>query len=165
MHKVFLGIGGNVGNKQKNFNEALILIEKHLGKVLKISSIYETPPWGFKAEENFWNEVIMIETDRSAHNLISEIHIVEQHFGRQREADSRYSSREMDIDILYFDEEHIENAQLTVPHPRIAQRKFVLVPLVEIAPDFVHPLLHQSNFQLLEHCKDESMIKRVKKTN
>ncbi len=165
MHKVFLGIGGNVGNKQKNFNEALILVEKHLGEIVKTSSIYETPPWGFHADENFWNQAILIKTDLSAHILISEIHKIEMHFGRQREADGHYSSREMDIDILYFDEEHIENESLTVPHPRIAQRKFVLVPLVEIDPDFVHPLLHQSNFQLLENCKDGSVIKRVENTN
>lgn len=161
MHKVFLGIGGNVGNKQKNLTETLILIENHLGEVVKASSIYETPPWGFHADENFWNQVVLIKTDLSAHVLISEIHKIEQHFGRQRKADSRYSSREMDIDILYFDEEHIDDGVLTVPHPRIPQRKFVLVPLVEIAPDFVHPLLQQNNFQLLESCKDESVIKRV----
>lgn len=160
MHKVFLGIGGNVGNKQKNFYEVLVLIEKHLGGALKISSIYETPPWGFKASENFWNQVILIRTALSAQILISEIHKIEQHFGRQRKTGC-YSSREMDIDILYFDEELIQNESLTVPHPRIAQRKFVLVPLVEIAPDFVHPLFQQSNFQLLESCNDESMIKRL----
>ncbi len=160
MHKVFLGIGGNVGNKQKNFNEALVLIEKCLGDLLKISSIYETPPWGFKADENFWNQVILIKTDLEANNLISEINKIEQHFGRQRKAGG-YSSRELDIDILYFDEELIQDELLTIPHPRIAQRKFVLVPLVEIAPDFVHPLLQQSNFQLLENCKDDSVIKHV----
>lgn len=160
MHKVFLGIGGNIGNKQKNFQEVYGMIENNLGKIEKKSSVYETPPWGFKAEENFWNQVIYIETQLSPGDLLAEIRNIEEYFGRERKKEN-YSSREMDIDILYYDDDFIENEALVIPHPRIGQRKFVLVPLVEIAPDFKHPLLRLTSIEMLENCKDSSVIKIV----
>lgn len=160
MHKVFLGIGGNIGNKQKNFKEVCGMIENNLGKIEIKSSVYETPPWGFKAEEDFWNQVICIETQLSPLDLLAEIQSIEEQFGRVHSTD-HYSSREMDIDILYYDDDFVENEWLVIPHPRIAQRKFVLVPLVEIAPDFKHPLLRLTSIEMLENCKDGSVIKKV----
>lgn len=160
MHMVFLGIGGNIGNKQKNFGEVCRIIENNLGKIEMKSSVYETPPWGFKADENFWNQVICIETLLSPQELLAEIRNIEEHFGRERKTD-HYSSREMDIDILYYDDDFVENESLVIPHPRIEQRKFVLVPLVEIAPDFKHPLLRLTSIEMLENCKDGSVIKKV----
>ena len=160
MHKVFLGIGGNIGNKQQNFTKVEDLIEKRLGKILLKSSVYETPPWGFNAEENFWNQVLLIKTKFLAEELLWRTKEIEDQFYRQ-ERDVRYSSREMDIDMLYYDDIFMETDKLILPHPRLHQRKFVLVPLVEIAPDFKHPLFRLTSMQMLENCKDESIIKKV----
>jgi 2-amino-4-hydroxy-6-hydroxymethyldihydropteridine diphosphokinase len=160
MHQVFLGIGGNIGNKRLNFNKVHILIEKKIGNIIGKSSIYETPPWGFLAEEDFWNQVLHINTDLSPEELMEQTFEIEMQFGRKRDAEY-YVSREMDIDVLYFDDLCVENEVMIIPHPRIPQRLFVLIPLAEIAPAFIHPVLQLTNRQLLEKCIDESSIKRI----
>ena len=160
MHTVYLGIGGNLGNKQKNFENVYNIIENELGEIMISSSVYETPPWGFQSEDSFWNSVLEIETSYSPEELLAEIHLIEEIFGRKR-GNERYSSREMDIDILYFDDIFIETETLIIPHPRIHQRKFVLIPLNEIAPNLKHPLLRFTTIEMLENCMDESMIKKV----
>lgn len=160
MHKVFLGIGGNLGDKQLNFIKVAHLIKARLGEIVKSSSIYETPPWGFVSEDHFWNRIFLIETAMEPEELLEEIDKIETEFGRKRTI-GKYTSREMDIDILYFEEIYVETDVLIIPHPRIQNRKFVLVPLVEIAPDFKHPLFRLTNLQLLENCKDESVIIKI----
>ncbi len=162
MHKVFLGIGGNIGNKADNFNKVYTFVKNELGKIAKRSSVYETPPWGFSADENFWNQVLIVETELSPNELLQKIAEIENQFGREREI-GKYNSREMDIDILYYDDIFIETETLIIPHPRIHQRKFVLVPLNEIAPDFKHPLFRLTSFQMLENCRDESVILKLEK--
>lgn len=160
MHKVFLGIGGNIGNKRDNFSKAEELINSQLGTIVEKSSVYETPPWGFYAKENFWNAVLVVETKFGPDELLWRIHEIEDHFEKEENTE-RFRSREMDIDILYYDDLFIEAKLLIIPHPQIQNRKFVLVPLVEIAPDFKHPLLRLTSLQMLENCKDESVIKKV----
>jgi 2-amino-4-hydroxy-6-hydroxymethyldihydropteridine diphosphokinase len=160
MHKVFLGIGGNVGNKHDNFDKVYTFIQNELGKITKSSSIYETPPWGFDAKDNFWNQVLLIETEFSPVELLRKIGEIEFFFGRERESEN-YNSRQMDIDILYFDDLVIETANLKIPHPHIPQRLFVLAPLAEIAADFMHPLMELTSLELLENCPDRSVIKKV----
>ena len=160
MHKVYLGIGGNIGNKSNNFITARNFITKELGKIINSSSVYESPPWGFHAKENFWNQVLLIDTFLTPEKLLTKIQEIENTFDRKRKPDS-YSSRKMDIDILYFDTLFMETDSLIIPHPKIHQRMFVLVPLVEIAPNFKHPLFRLTNLQLLENCKDKSVIKKV----
>lgn len=161
MHKVFLGIGGNIGNKQHNFRLAKELIEKELGKLIQSSSIYETPPWGFHSEDVFWNQVLLIETKLEAIELLWRIHKIEEQFGRTRGTEG-YTSRQMDVDILYFDDVFMETKNLIIPHPKIHERKFVLVPLCEIAPDFKHPLRRLTSIEMLESSRDDSIIKKVK---
>ncbi len=160
MDKIFLGIGGNLGDKRENFRKVHLQIKEKLGSIMNLSSLYETPPWGFHAEENFWNQVLEIESSLSPHDLLNRIQEIEKEFRRKRHS-KKYTSREMDIDILYFDDMFLEEDDLIIPHPLLHQRLFVLVPLVEVAPDFKHPLLRQSSRQLLEACKDESIIKKV----
>lgn len=160
MHQVFLGIGGNIGNKPENFSKVQNLIEREIGLISKQSSVYESPPWGFHAEDNFWNQVLMVETELSPGEILSEITKIESSFNRKRRSGG-YTSREMDVDIIYYDDIFVETGDLIVPHPRLQQRRFVLVPLAEIAPDFKHPLLRITSKKLLENCKDESVIKKV----
>jgi len=160
MHKVFLGIGGNIGDKIQNFSKVHQLIEKRLGKITKKSSVYETPPWGFHSENLFWNQVLFIDTVFEAEEMLWRIKEMEELFGLKA-SDERFSDRQMDVDILYFDEEYYESKGLIIPHPRIQERKFVLVPLVEIAPEFKHPLLRMTNLTLLENCRDKSIIRKV----
>jgi 2-amino-4-hydroxy-6-hydroxymethyldihydropteridine diphosphokinase len=160
MHQVFLGIGGNLGNKHDNFDKVYTFIKNELGDIIKRSSVYETPPWGFQSEENFWNQVLLIKTGFSPEKLLKKIAEIENYFGRQR-GTGGYTSRKMDIDILYFDDLVLVTEKLTIPHPQIANRLFVLVPLAEIEPEFVHPLLKSTSLQLLEKCTDSSMITKV----
>ena len=160
MYKVFLGIGGNIGDKKKNFVRCYELIEERLGKIMLFSPIYETPPWGFLSENNFWNQVIYCETNFEPEMLLEEIHQIELLFGRDRKSGS-YSPREMDIDILYFDDFIIKSDYLVIPHPFIQERLFVLKPLSDIAPDFINPVLKKTSLQMLENCKDTSEIKKV----
>lgn len=160
MHKVFLGIGGNIGNKRSNFDKVYTLIEHELGKIVGHSSVYETPPWGFAADENFWNQVLVVETGRSPEYLLDKIHEIEDRLGRERKAGG-YFPRPMDIDILYFDEVCVETEVLVIPHPHIRRRKFVLVPLTEIAPELRHPQFGLTSAQMLESCPDNSPIKKV----
>ena len=160
MHKVFLGLGGNIGNKSGNFKKVHQIIGNELGNIIKSSSVYETPPWGFEAKENFWNQVLIIETHLSPEELLKKVTEIESRFGRVREI-GKYNSREMDIDILYYDDQFLEDENLIIPHPRIHQRKFVLVPLNEIAPDFKHPLFRLTSLQMLENCRDDSTVLKL----
>jgi 2-amino-4-hydroxy-6-hydroxymethyldihydropteridine diphosphokinase len=160
MHHVFLGIGGNIGNKPENFRKVHKLVETGIGNISAKSSVYESPPWGFHADENFWNQVLKAETELTPAEVLSEIEKMESSFNRKRHSEC-YTSREMDVDILYYDDIFIETEELIIPHPRLHQRLFVLVPLTEIAPGFKHPLYRMTSKQLLENCKDESVIKKL----
>ena len=163
MHKVYLGIGGNIGNKHNNFAKVLEIIENELGAIVKKSSVYESSPWGFETDDNFWNQIIAVETKLSPSELLESIHKIEKTFGRKREGNN-YESREMDIDILYYDDIFIDTEKLIIPHPKMELRKFVLVPLNEIAPDLKHPLLRFTSFEMLENCKDSSIIFKTDQT-
>ncbi|MDD4426468.1 MAG: 2-amino-4-hydroxy-6-hydroxymethyldihydropteridine diphosphokinase [Mariniphaga sp.] len=160
MHKIYLGIGGNKGNKIENFNKVYACLEQYIGKIVNRSSIYETPPWGFYAKENFWNQVLLLETDLEPSAVLAAIGKIEKGFERKR-IPGRYTSREMDIDMLYFDDLILHTETLKIPHPLVDKRLFVLAPLAEMAPEFRHPLLNKTNRQLLAACKDNSAIEKV----
>ncbi len=160
MHKVFLGIGGNLGDKKKNLQKCIELIRENLGEVDIISSVYETPPWGFSAESNFLNQVILIETNLDMLQLLQETQKIEAQFKKRRSSEG-YSSREMDIDILFFDDEIIETPELIIPHPLLHKRNFVLAPMVEIAGEFIHPVLNKKMRLLLDECDDRSPIVKI----
>jgi 2-amino-4-hydroxy-6-hydroxymethyldihydropteridine diphosphokinase len=160
MHQVFLSIGGNLGNKRANFDKVYTHIQNELGYIILRSSVYETPAWGFDSEDPFWNQVLCIETHLNPSEILEKIKKIDAAFGRKRNSEG-YSSREMDVDILYFDDQTINTENLTIPHPLMHKRLFVLVPLAEIAPRFVHPVLKLISIEMQNSCEDKSEIKKV----
>ena len=160
MNDVFLGLGTNLGDRKSNLRKAVAKIEEHIGKIVESSSVYETEPWGFEAETDFFNMVVRVETNLSPSDLLKEIHLIESSLGREREQD-RYSSRIIDIDILFYGDTVSAEKGLKIPHRLLHERKFVLVPLCEIAPEFIHPVLLKSIRTLLDECRDRSRIVKL----
>lgn len=159
-HVVYLSIGGNLGDRQENLEETLTFIEFNFGDILSTSSVYESEAWNMENALPFLNQVVKIETKLMPTELLQEIEELEEFYGRKRKKD-QYLSREMDVDILFFDDENIETDKLIIPHPRLHLRRFVLEPLTEIAPEMVHPFLKKSMSQLLKECEDKSQIQKL----
>jgi 2-amino-4-hydroxy-6-hydroxymethyldihydropteridine diphosphokinase len=149
--RVFILLGSNEGNRVFFLKEAIRKLE-NLGKILKISSIYETKPWGNLEQANFLNCVLEMQTTLSAENLLTEILSIEKSLGRERK--TKWQARTIDIDILYFGNLIIQSENLQIPHPFLHQRRFTLIPLVEIASDFLHPIFQKTNQELLNKCED-----------
>ena len=157
---VFLCIGGNLGEREANLEEALEFIDFNLGDVITSSGVYESEPWGMTDVPNFLNQVVQIQSELTNDELVQEIHELEEFFGRER-SDQGYVSREMDVDVLFIDQEIIETDTLRVPHPRMVERRFVLTPMAEIAPELVHPELKKNIQELLASCADKGQVTRL----
>ena len=158
MKTVFLGIGTNLGDKEDNLKKALVMIEESIGHIVASSSIYETEPWGFECRHEFLNMVVLVKTDLKPSGLLGRILMTEARMGRLREA-KKYSSRIIDIDILLYNKQIIKMVDLVIPHPLMHERRFVLVPLCEIAPEGIHPVFKKTFTKLLEECRDGSRVK------
>ncbi|MCE7054926.1 2-amino-4-hydroxy-6-hydroxymethyldihydropteridine diphosphokinase [Algoriphagus sp. AGSA1] len=154
--KAVLLLGGNKGERLMLLNAAVEAVSK-LGEVTLLSKIYETEAWGGVANGAFLNQLIQIKTAYSPPELLAFIQQIETDLGRKR--DEHWGDRTMDIDIIYFGERVIDSPELHIPHPFIGARKFVLVPLVEILPDYIHPIIGKTNRQMLIECKDESEVR------
>jgi 2-amino-4-hydroxy-6-hydroxymethyldihydropteridine diphosphokinase len=154
MNLAYLLLGSNLGNKLKNITDAIALIHSSCGKISKKSSVFESEPWGFNSDTIFFNQVILIETAMSAEDLLQNLLNIELLLGRVRNNTGNYSSREIDIDILFYNDEIIQQQDLKIPHPLLQDRMFTLLPLNEIASELKHPLLHKKMYELLKECKD-----------
>jgi len=158
--KVYLGIGTNLGDRGKNLKEALSLINEHIGRVRTVSSVYETEPWGFTSENDFLNIALEVSTKLKPSGLLGRILMIEAQMGRLR-AEQKYSSRLIDIDILFYGDKTLQAKTLVIPHPKIHERRFVLVPLSEIAGDFIHPDFNKPVKELLKECSDKSAVRKL----
>lgn len=159
-HQLFLCLGGNLGNKAEIFSQTALLIGERIGFLKKLSPVYSSPPWGFRARSWFWNQVAEVTTVLAPEEVLREIQTIEHHFGRIRKPGG-YRSRKMDIDILFYDRLIMETPELTLPHPMIARRLFVLLPLGDIAPKLVHPVTGEKIADMIAHTDDTSPVIRV----
>jgi len=140
-HVVFLSLGSNLGDKNANLEEAILQIQERVGNVIKRSSIIETEPWGFISPNSFLNMVIQLETDYIPIDILMITQEIEKSIGRSEKTQASYQDRLIDIDIILYDDLILKTEKLQLPHPLFHQRDFVLKPLCEIAPEYIHPVL------------------------
>lgn len=160
MQHLYLLLGSNLGDKRKYLEEAKKQIAEKLGDIQVKSGIYVSEPWGFTHEEDFYNQAILVITDFAASEAMKKCLEIENILGRERKK-SGYEARTIDIDILLYGSEIIKSKELTVPHPQLHLRRFTLLPLCEIAPEIIHPLLKKSMLYLLENCTDRGRVKKL----
>lgn len=158
MNKTYLLLGSNMGNSKAMLSKAINNIEKQIGCVTRQSDLYATAAWGNTSQPDFLNQVIIVKTELSALQTMQSILQIEKKMGRIRTV--KNAPRIIDIDILFFNKEITDQKQLIIPHPQIQNRRFVLVPLNQLSPNFLHPLLNQSVHQLLIHCPDKLNVKK-----
>ncbi|PKP39091.1 MAG: 2-amino-4-hydroxy-6-hydroxymethyldihydropteridine diphosphokinase [Bacteroidetes bacterium HGW-Bacteroidetes-15] len=161
MHRVFLIIGGNLGDRELYLRQTVSQIKEKVGAIISSSDIYESEPWGFTHSIPFLNQVLEIETNLAALCLLDACQLIETNLGRNRYSEN-YSARTADIDVLLYDDCIFTLPPLIVPHRLMHERKFVLEPLSQIAPNLIHPLLGLTISQLKSNCEDKSEVWRYK---
>ncbi len=155
MNLVYLLLGTNEGNRIDFLKKAIEKIKK-TGLIINQSSIYETAAWGLENQAAFLNQIIIVETKLNAFEVLAKTQAIEKALGRQRKI--KWGARTIDIDLLYFNDEIINSEQLIVPHPNLHERAFTLIPMVEIAPDFIHPVFSLNQKALLQKCEDSLTV-------
>lgn len=156
----YLLTGGNMGNREALLSSAAEAIATRCGRVVRTSSVYQTAAWGLEDQAPFLNQVLELETALTAEGLLQTLLAIEESLGRKREG--KYGPRLIDIDILFFNDAVVRTEALTVPHPQLQNRRFVLEPLAEIAASFVHPVLRKSVAQLLAECPDPLPVQKIR---
>ena len=158
MNTIFLQLGSNVGNRGLYLKTAAKKIEQEVGNILNISSMHETEPWGHQNQSKFLNQVMLISSRLNPFDILDIAQRIEKDIGRRKS--DKWGEREIDIDILFYNNEVISTNRLNIPHPLIHERLFVLIPLSEIAPDLVHPIYNKNVQTLLLECKDASSVNK-----
>lgn len=156
---VFVLLGSNLGDRELLVNQGCKIIEERCGEIVAESRLYESEPWGFQSEHWFLNQVVKVKTWLLPDEMMRQLLEIEKVLGRDRSTPHEgYVSRPMDLDILYFGNQIVDTQLVTAPHPRLHQRRFTLLPLCDIAPDFVHPTMKKTNLQLLDECQDTGIV-------
>lgn len=156
---VFLLLGTNMGDRNKNLGDAIIAIEQDIGSIQKKSSVYKTAAWGKMDQDPFHNQVVELVTSLPPQLVLQALLAIEKKMGRKRE--QPWGERIIDIDILFFGDQIIETPDLIIPHTQIAYRRFTLIPLNEIAPDLIHPVLQKKVGELLDACQDQLSVIKI----
>lgn len=159
MAEVYILLGGNVGDKSKIFEETRKQVGNRIGTITKRSSVYVTESWGFDSEL-FWNQAIISETTLNPHEILEQTQDIETIMGRTRNS-MQYEARTIDIDLLFYNDLVLNTPDLILPHPKMGDRKFVLIPLNEIAPDKRHPVSGLSVQEMLRLCTDQLKVERI----
>jgi len=152
-HQVILSLGTNQGQKLENIEKCIALLHNEVGTIIKVSSLYESDSWGFDSD-SFYNCVVVMHTNLSSFKLLKKVLKVESKMGRIRKTTKKYESRIIDIDIIVFDEEIIESENLKIPHPLLKKRLFVLIPMQEVIPDWIHPIDKTTISEIINLCDD-----------
>ena len=161
-HQVYLSLGSNLEHRLRYLQKGVIAIAEQMGQVLKTSHVYENPAVGFEGEP-FFNACVLVETSMSPATVLDTALHIEQAYGRRRDANATgYASRTLDIDVLLYDHVLLDSETLTLPHPKMAERAFVLKPLADIAPQYYHPILQKDIRNLLQECKDRVAVQKTK---
>lgn len=158
-HTVVILLGSNLGSRQELMQDAAQQLAQHVGRIQASSSYYETKAWGNEAQPDFLNQVLVYETALDARSVLKYCLSIEKNLGRNRI--EKWGSRTIDIDILYFGNEIMAIPDLKIPHPFLHERRFTLVPLCEILPDFIHPIFNFSSKQLLDRCTDPLNVSKL----
>ncbi|MFD2741888.1 MULTISPECIES: 2-amino-4-hydroxy-6-hydroxymethyldihydropteridine diphosphokinase [Sphingobacterium] len=159
LNRAYILLGANLGKPIQQLQAAVADITKLIGEVVQISSLYESAAWGIVDQPSFINQVLSVDTELSACALLQTCQQIENKLGRVR--DIKWGARVIDIDILYFNNDIVDKPDLTIPHPYIRERRFTLIPLVEIAPNYINPVLKQTNDELLQDCLDQSSVHQL----
>lgn len=160
MTRCYILFGSNQGDKERLLEKACQLLQERCGLLVERSSTYLSEPWGFETDAWFLNALLVVETELEPDALMDALMDIETLLGRKRKAAAKgYADRPIDLDILYYGDQVIQTTKVTAPHPRLHLRRFALIPLCEIIPDFLHPVFNQSQQQLLDHCTDASIVK------
>lgn len=159
MHRVFISLGANLGDRGASLSEARQRLNAGGLREIRASSLYETAAWGQENQQPFYNQVLEMETFLPPRELMHFLLDIEQQMGRVRE--EKYGPRKIDLDILFYDDAVIDETALTIPHPYLHQRRFVLTPLAEIAPALVHPVLNKTIRELEKDCSDTLPVQKI----
>ena len=164
MNLIYLSLGSNLGNREQHLEEALERIESRIGALESVSRYYESEAWGFSSENSFFNCCISVRTTLDPLLLMDLLLEIEKEMGRHREKMDRqrggmgYNDRVIDIDLLLYGDSQLDHPRLMIPHPSMGDRRFVLAPLAEIAPELIHPVAGMSISKMLQQCADKSEV-------
>jgi 2-amino-4-hydroxy-6-hydroxymethyldihydropteridine diphosphokinase len=163
MNLIYLSLGTNLGRREQHLEAALELIQSRVGTVVSVSRYYESEPWGYSSEYSFYNCCVSLSSALDPLPLLDKLLEIEMEMGRKREGKG-YSDRIIDIDLLLHGDCKMDHPRLTLPHPSMGDRKFVLLPLAEIAPALIHPLTKRTISEMLQNCMDQSKVRALNQT-